>query len=55
MTRRAILHGDKDSVMTNLSRQWTKNKNLINPDKDVDTLAGINNLKKKLKIWTICP
>ena len=49
MTRRAILHGDKDSVMNNLSRQWTKNKNLVNPYKDVENLAGINGLKKKLK------
>ena len=42
------MHGDNDSVMTNLSRQWTKNKNLVNPDKDVENLAGINSLKKKL-------
>ena len=49
MTRRTILHGDKDSLMINLSRQWTKNKNLINPYKDVDTLTGISSLKKKLK------
>ena len=49
MTRRVILNGDKDSVMINLSRQWTKNKNLINEHKDVDTLTGISSLKKKLK------
>ena len=49
MTRRAILHGDKNSFLINLSRQWTQNKNLINPYKDVDTLAGISNLEKKLK------
>ena len=49
MTRRAILHGDKNSILINLSRQWAQNKNLINPYKDVDTLAGISNLEKKLK------
>jgi DNA-binding NtrC family response regulator len=49
MIRRAILHGDQDSSMINLSRQWAKNKNLKNPYKDVDTLAGISNLEKKLK------
>ena len=49
MTRRAILNGDKDSVMTNLSRQWTKNKNLVNPYKDVENLAGISGFKKKLE------
>jgi len=48
MTRRAILHGDKDSLMLNLSRQWIENKNLRNPYKDVETLAGISNLGKKL-------
>jgi transcriptional regulator with PAS, ATPase and Fis domain len=47
--RRAILYGDKDSVMINLSRQWNQNKNLFNPNKDVDSLAGINSFKKKLK------
>ena len=49
MTRRAILHGDKDRVMTNLSRRWTKNNNLVNPYNDVENLAGINGLKKRLK------
>ena len=48
MTRRAILHSDNDRVMTNLTQRWTKNKNLINPDKDVEKFAGINGLKKKL-------
>ena len=48
MTRRAILHGDNDRVMTNLTRRWTQNNNLVNPDKDVENFAGINNLKKKL-------
>jgi transcriptional regulator with PAS, ATPase and Fis domain len=48
MTRRVILHGDKDSVVTNLSRRWTKNKNSVNPYKDVENLAGINGLKKRL-------
>jgi transcriptional regulator with PAS, ATPase and Fis domain len=49
MTRRAILYGDKDSLMLNLSRQWNKSKHLLNPYKDVDTLADISNLEKKLK------
>ena len=48
MTRRAILHGDKDSVITNLSRQWTKNKNLVDSYKYVENLGGISGLKKKL-------
>ena len=49
ITRRAILHGDKDSVMINLSRHWTRNKNFTDPYEDVDALAGISNLKKRLK------
>ena len=49
MTRRAVLHEGKDSVMMNLSRQWAQNKNLSDPYKDVDTLTGISSLKKKLK------
>ena len=35
--------------MINLSRQQAKNKNLKSPYKDVDILAGLNNLEKKLK------
>jgi DNA-binding NtrC family response regulator len=49
LTCRAIMKGDKDSLMINLSRQPAKNKNLKSPYKDVDTLAGLNNLEKKLK------
>ena len=49
MTRRVVLHGGKDNGIMNLSRQWTMNKKLINPYKDVDSLTGINSLKKKLK------
>ena len=49
LTCRAIMKGDKDSLMINLSRQQAKNKNLKSPYKDVDTLAGLNNLEKKLK------
>ena len=49
LTRRAILNGDKDSLMINLSRQWAKNKNLKNALKDVEAFADINNLEKKLK------
>jgi len=49
MTRRAVLNGDRDSLVVNLSRQWNENKNRIIPNKDVDTLAGISNLEKKLK------
>jgi len=48
MTRRAILHGDKDSVVTNLSRRRTPNKNLVNPYKDAEDIPGINGLKKRL-------
>ena len=48
MTRRAILNGDKDSVMMNLSQQWAENKKLINQYQDLDTLAGIGSLKKRL-------
>ena len=49
MTRRAILHGDPDSVMLNLSRQFSLTKDLISPFKDVDTFAGIRRLKRSLK------
>jgi DNA-binding NtrC family response regulator len=49
MTRRTILNGDKDSLMVNLSRQLNKNKQLIDPHKDIDTLAGICSLEKKLE------
>ena len=49
LTCRAIMKGDKDSLMINLSRQPAKNKNLKSPYTDVDTLAGLNNLEKKLK------
>jgi DNA-binding NtrC family response regulator len=49
MTRRAILHGDKDSLMINLSRQWIENKNHKNLYNDVDALTGVSSLKKKLK------
>jgi two-component system response regulator AtoC len=48
MTRRAILHGDTESVVTNLSRRWTPNKNLVNPYKDAKDIPGINGLKKRL-------
>jgi DNA-binding NtrC family response regulator len=49
MTRRAILNGDKDSFMSNLARHWAKNKNFLKPYQDVDSLADLSGLKKKLK------
>jgi DNA-binding NtrC family response regulator len=49
MTRRAILHGEQDSLMINLSRQWAQHKNLASSYKDVEKIAGISNLEKKLK------
>jgi transcriptional regulator with PAS, ATPase and Fis domain len=49
ITRKAILYGEKDSVITNLSRHWATNNSLINTGEDVDTLTDISGLKKKLK------
>jgi len=49
ITRRAILHGEKDSVIINLSKQQTHNKNLTNSYEDIENIAGINGLRKKLK------
>ena len=49
MTRKAILYGGKESGITNLSRHWSKNNSLVNAGEDVDTIAGISGLKKKLK------
>jgi DNA-binding NtrC family response regulator len=49
ITRKAILYGEKDSVITNFSRHWAKNNSLINTGEDVDTLTDISGLKKKLK------
>ena len=49
MTKRAMLNGDTDSLMINLSRQWLNNKKFVDPYKDVENLAGISNLRKKLK------
>ena len=43
------MNGDKDSFMSNLSRQWAKNKNFLKPYQDVDSLADLSGLKKKLK------
>ena len=48
MTKRVILNGGKDNLMINLSRQSIKNKNIVDPNKDVDTLAGISKLRKSL-------
>jgi DNA-binding NtrC family response regulator len=49
MTRRAMLNGDTDSLMINLSRQWLNNKKFVDSYKDVDTLASIGHLRKRLK------
>ena len=49
MTKRAMLNGDTDSLMINLSRQWLNNKKFVDPYKDVDNIAGISNLRKRLK------
>jgi DNA-binding NtrC family response regulator len=49
MTKRAILNGDKDKLMTNLSRHMLQNKNFADPYEEVNTLIGIRNLKKRLK------
>ena len=49
MTRRAILHGEQDSLMINLSRQWAQHKKHLTADKEVEKITGISNLEKKLK------
>ena len=48
MTRQMVLKGDKDSGMTNLTGQWTKNQNFVDPHKDIENPAAIKRLKKKL-------
>jgi two-component system response regulator AtoC len=48
MTRQAILRGDKDGSVADLFGQGHKKNNLVNPYKDVENLAGIKGLKKKL-------
>jgi transcriptional regulator with PAS, ATPase and Fis domain len=48
MTRQAILRGDKDGSVADLFGQRHKNNNLVNPYKDIENLAGIKGLKKKL-------
>lgn len=49
MTRRAIMYGENDSLMINLSRQWTQNRHRVDTDREVETIAGIGNLESKLK------
>jgi len=49
MTRRAIMHGERDNVMLSLTRQWATNKNHIGPIKDFEILADISSLKRNLK------
>ena len=48
MTRQAIVQGDTDGSVADHFRQRHKNNNIVNPYKNVENLAGIHGLKKKL-------
>jgi DNA-binding NtrC family response regulator len=48
MTRRAIRHGEKDSLIVNLSRRWAQQKNLVSPYKDVEKIADVSSWGEKL-------
>ena len=52
MTRQAIMHGGNDGMGTDLFRQSHQNNNFVNPFNDVENLAGITGLKKKLNKLT---
>jgi two-component system response regulator AtoC len=49
IVRRAVLYGEKDSVIQDLASQWAKSPGPLNYDNDIFALAGLSNLKKYLK------
>jgi len=49
IVRRAVLYGEKDSVIQNFATQWTQSPNPLNNDEEIYTLAGLGKLKTYLK------
>jgi two-component system response regulator AtoC len=49
VVRRAVLHGDADSLIRNLWMQWAQNQQPIDSDQEIDQLAGFSNLGKYVR------
>ena len=49
VVRRAVLHGDTDSLIRDLWRRWAQNQRPVNSDQEIDQLAGFSNLRNYVR------